>query len=55
MSIGIGLNCWYCDHGPCTKDCEVEKRKTRAEIRNSKIDIIISKKIIKKSVKKINK
>lgn len=21
MAIGIGLHCWYCDHGPCNGDC----------------------------------
>lgn len=22
MSIGIGLHCWYCEHGPCTGICK---------------------------------
>lgn len=22
MAIGIGLHCWYCDHGPCNGDCK---------------------------------
>jgi hypothetical protein len=21
MAIGIGLHCWYCDHGPCNGEC----------------------------------
>jgi O-acetyl-ADP-ribose deacetylase (regulator of RNase III) len=22
MSIGIGLHCWYCEHGPCNGECK---------------------------------
>lgn len=25
MSIGIGLHCWYCEHGPCNGECERDK------------------------------
>lgn len=21
MAIGIGLHCWYCEHGPCNGEC----------------------------------
>ena len=24
MAIGIGLHCWYCDHGPCNGECKRE-------------------------------
>lgn len=24
MAIGIGLHCWYCDHGPCNGECKEE-------------------------------
>jgi O-acetyl-ADP-ribose deacetylase (regulator of RNase III) len=24
MAIGIGLHCWYCDHGPCNGQCREE-------------------------------
>jgi hypothetical protein len=24
MAIGIGLHCWYCEHGPCNGQCRVE-------------------------------
>jgi hypothetical protein len=29
MVIGIGLHCWYCEHGPCTGECHVEEKQTR--------------------------
>lgn len=24
MAIGIGLHCWYCEHGPCNERCHEE-------------------------------
>lgn len=21
MSIGIGIHCWFCEHGPCNDEC----------------------------------
>lgn len=34
MVIGIGLHCWYCEHGPCNGECEIweEKRQQALEI-----------------------
>lgn len=45
MAIGIGLHCWYCEHGPCNGECQNDKMvatsiKTVAQKRDEKIDII---------------
>jgi O-acetyl-ADP-ribose deacetylase (regulator of RNase III) len=24
MAIGIGLHCWYCEHGPCNGECKID-------------------------------
>ena len=34
MGIGIGLHCWYCEHGPCNGTCERQDKKklTKEEI-----------------------
>ena len=47
MGIGIGLHCWFCDHGPCNHNCtnplfNGELRKDdKKEIRDKKIKIIL--------------
>lgn len=46
MAIGIGLHCMYCDHGPCTRECDRQdnpiKSPTKSEIREKKIKTILS-------------
>lgn len=37
MSIGIGLHCWYCEHGPCNGECEEQARKQRLAKINQQI------------------
>lgn len=41
MAIGIGLHCWYCDHGPCTGDCKESNRQTTSDSKsiNEKLTI----------------
>lgn len=49
MAIGIGLHCLYCDHGPCNGDCKVDHKSTsptKSEIRDSKIDKVLERKIV---------
>lgn len=53
MAIGIGLHCWYCEHGPCTGECdkkEISKKKlkktNKTELRNNKTEKILEKKAI---------
>jgi len=36
MAIGIGLHCWYCDHGPCTNDCFNEKKSVDEKVKEVK-------------------
>lgn len=26
MAIGIGLHCWFCEHGPCNGECQTGAR-----------------------------
>lgn len=33
MGIGIGLHCWYCNHGPCNGECEDHIRKPEKKIK----------------------
>lgn len=47
MAIGIGLHCWFCDHGPCSGECTREynenmKKKSKSEKREKKIETILS-------------
>ena len=34
MAIGIGLHCWYCDHGPCNGECDYYKKNEEDKIKN---------------------
>jgi hypothetical protein len=45
MAIGIGLHCWYCEHGPCNGDCNKDKMmatglKTKSQKREERIDLL---------------
>ncbi len=31
MSIGIGLHCWYCEHGPCNGECDIQRERDLRE------------------------
>lgn len=31
MGIGMGLHCWYCEHGPCTDECKGDKKEVEAK------------------------
>jgi hypothetical protein len=49
MAIGIGLHCWYCDHGPCNGECDTYKSANIYLSEEDKIKNIfkwLSKKII---------
>lgn len=53
MAIGIGLHCWYCEHGPCNGECNKEEEKIKPKkkinkqnLRNNKIEKILEKKAI---------
>jgi hypothetical protein len=41
MAIGIGLHCWYCDHGPCDRTCLKDQVKTKQEVRDEKLKKIL--------------
>lgn len=32
MAIGIGLHCWYCEHGPCNGECKNDDEIKKQEI-----------------------
>jgi hypothetical protein len=54
MSIGIGLHCWYCEHGPCNGECSrIMEQEKKSKIRDQKIEKILEK--IKKEKEKNNK
>ncbi len=42
MAIGIGLHCWYCEHGPCDGTC-LKELKSKEQIRDEKIKKILPK------------
>lgn len=50
MGIGIGLHCWYCEHGPCNGECTISGQIKKSELRDKKIE-----KILESSKKKENK
>lgn len=43
MAIGIGLHCWYCDHGPCNGDCKNDIKNTKSSKDKEKetLDLLI--------------
>ena len=36
MAIGIGLHCWYCDHGPCNGECNQSNYKNENDLSEAK-------------------
>ena len=48
MAIGIGLHCWYCEHGPCNERCheESERKVTTKKIKRSEAVVVKAKNLI---------
>ena len=40
MSIGIGLHCWYCNHGPCNNECTKQQNKKQKEMKKNSIGLL---------------
>jgi mannose-6-phosphate isomerase len=55
MAIGIGMHCWYCEHGPCNGECKTEEKqppRTVESLLKEALAIETSKKESKISVDK---
>lgn len=41
MAIGIGLHCWYCEHGPCNGECKNDNEPKVSEKYESILKILL--------------